>query len=140
MTSSSVVPPGATSAVVCEYSWSQVATTVVGTLSKSSSPITGSSLAQLIEAMNSSAPVTGQTSPTSTTTTNPAEPQVGTAPVETPPEFEVIFSYDSDGMIGFGLSPDSPWGLTLLTPGPATPTEFWVPPAGLVSLVSSFVN
>jgi hypothetical protein len=138
----SVVPPGPASALVCEYSWNQVGTTIEGTLTKSSLLIAGQSLTQLVGSFDSSIPAAGQTtsSTTSTTTTNPAEAQVGTAPVEEPPEFEVIFSYGSAGVVGFGVAPDSPWGLSLLTPNAASPTEFWVPASDLVSIVSSDVG
>ena len=133
-----IVPSGAQAAVVCEYSWNAVALHVISTLVRSSSILTGGSLAALIDEVDESGPEYGSV-PLTTTTSNPTSTVVGTAPADPAPEYEVYFSYPAGDLVAFGVTPNGPLA-QLASSASDTGGELWVPSAGLLTEVSSLFN
>ena len=135
-----IVPSGAQSAIVCEYSWNAVALHVTSTLVQSSSILTGGTLASLIDEVDASGPEYGSAPSSTTTTTSLVSTGVGSSVAVDTPEYELFFSYPAGGVVAFGVSPIDP----ILSQLASTPTDtegaLWVPSPGLMTEVSSYFN
>jgi hypothetical protein len=135
-----IVPSGAQSAIVCEYSWNAVALHVTSTLVQSSSILTGGSLAGLIGDVDTSGPEYGSAPSSSTTTTSLVGTGAGSAVADPAPEYELFFSYPAGDVVAFGVSPIGPLLSQLASSPSDTEGALWVPSPGLVAEVSSFFN
>jgi hypothetical protein len=140
LTSGPIVPTGAQSAVVCDYSWNAVALHVTSTLGQSSPILTGGALATLIDEVDASGPEFGSTPSSTTTTTSLVGTGVGSSVAIVTPEYELFFSYPAGGVVAFGLSPLD----LILSQLSNTPTDtegaLWVPSPGLLTEVSSYFS